>query len=68
MADSVRDLRRTLERERTPRDRGEEVVSTAPSLVVPLLVAAVLVTPLVVLGLNMRRRDASDADPLFQPL
>lgn len=70
MADSVRSLRRTLERERTaPRGRDEEVVTQAPSLVIPLMVGAVaLAVPLIVLGLRHRNRGASDADPLFQPL
>lgn len=70
MADSVRDLRRTLERERT--SRGQETAdvattSSAPSLMPLILVAGFAVVVAVIVLRNRNTSSAADSsDPLFQ--
>lgn len=69
MADSVRDLRRTLERERT--SRGQDTVDVAttsptPSLM-PLIVVGCAVVVVVVMVQRLNAASTSEnLDPLFQ--
>ena len=70
MADSVRDLRRTLERERTSRSQDTADVATtssAPSLMPLILVAGFAVVIAVIVLRKPNTSSAADtSDPLFQ--
>lgn len=71
MADSVRDLRRTLERERTSRNQDTADVATTSSVpsLIPLIVVvggAMVVAVMMLRRPNTTTSTFENSDPLFQ--